>query len=39
MAAQPNRYIPAHVEGFQYPLPKFAARLNGSGAIKIVAIA
>jgi lysophospholipase L1-like esterase len=38
MAAQPNRYIPAHVEAFQYPLPKFAAQLTGSGSIKIVAI-
>jgi lysophospholipase L1-like esterase len=35
---QPNRYIPAHVEGFPYRLPNFADRLNGPGAIKIVAI-
>ena len=38
MAAQPNRYIPAHVDDFRYSLPKFADRLKGSGSIKIVAI-
>ena len=38
MAAQPNRYVPAHVDGLRYSLPKFADRLDGSGSIKIVAI-
>jgi lysophospholipase L1-like esterase len=35
---QPNRYIPAHADAFQYRLPNFANRLNASGSIKIVAI-
>ncbi len=38
MPEQPNRYVPAHVNPFQYSLPKFADRLKGSGSIKIVAI-
>ena len=38
MAAQPNRYVPAHVDAFRYSLPKFADRLSGSGSIKVVAI-
>jgi lysophospholipase L1-like esterase len=38
MPAQPNRYVPAHVDDFRYLLPKFADRLSDSGSIKIVAI-
>jgi lysophospholipase L1-like esterase len=36
--SQPNRYIPAHVDAFQYRLPNFANRLGGRGSIKVVAI-
>ena len=35
---QKNRFIPAHADAFQYPLPNFAKRLKGQGPIKIVAI-
>jgi hypothetical protein len=38
MADQENRYIPAHADAFQLPLPNFANRLKGQGSIKIVAI-
>jgi lysophospholipase L1-like esterase len=38
MADQENRYIPAHVDAFQHPLPNFANRLKGQGSIKIVAL-
>jgi len=38
MADQENRYIPAHADAFQHPLPNFANRLKGQGSIKIVAI-
>ena len=38
MPDQPNRFIPAHVDAFPYRLSHFASRLNGTGAIKIVAI-
>jgi lysophospholipase L1-like esterase len=35
---QPNRFIPAHADVFQYRLRNFANRLKGPGPIKIVAI-
>jgi hypothetical protein len=38
MADQPNLYIPGHADALQYPLPHFAARLAGKGAVKIVTI-
>ena len=38
MADQENRYIPAHADAFQHPLPNFANRLKGQGSIKIVAL-
>lgn len=38
MADQENRYIPAHADAFQRPLPNFANRLKGQGSIKIVAL-
>jgi hypothetical protein len=38
MIDQENRYIPAHADAFQHPLPNFATRLEGQGPIKIVVI-
>jgi lysophospholipase L1-like esterase len=38
MADQENRYIPAHADAFQHPLPNFANRLKGQGSIKILAL-
>ena len=38
MADQENRYIPAHADAFQHPLPNFANRLKDQGSIKIVAL-
>ena len=38
MADQKNRYIPAHADAFQYPLPNLAERLRGQEPIRIVAI-
>jgi lysophospholipase L1-like esterase len=38
MADQENRYIPAHADAFQHPLPNFANWLKGQGSIKIVAL-
>jgi lysophospholipase L1-like esterase len=38
MADQENRYIPAHADAFEHPLPNFANRLKGHGPIKIVAL-
>ena len=37
MADQENRYIPAHADAFEHPLPNFANRLKGQGPIKLVA--
>jgi lysophospholipase L1-like esterase len=38
MADQGNRYIPAHADAFEHPLPNFANRLKGQGPIKLVAL-
>ena len=38
MADQKNRYIPAHADAFQYPLPNLAKLLTGAEPIRIVAI-
>jgi lysophospholipase L1-like esterase len=38
MADHENRYIPAHADAFQHPLPNFANWLKGQGSIKIVAL-
>jgi len=38
MTDQENRYIPAHADAFQHPLPNFANRLKAQGSFKIVAI-
>ena len=38
MADQENRYIPAHADAFEHPLPNFANRLKGQGPIKLVAL-